>query len=45
MMFVEFWDYVLDPIFLITFGLTGAFFLPMVWSIWVTWRDNTAEED
>lgn len=42
-MFTNFWDYVLNPVFLVTFGLVAAFFVPMLWSMWVTWnqKDNS----
>ncbi len=36
----DFFSYVLSPAFLIMFGLTAATFIPVLWSIWVTWRDN-----
>jgi hypothetical protein len=39
-MFVDFWDLVLNPIFLITFGLVLAAFLPLVLSIWATYMGN-----
>lgn len=40
MIFAEFWDIVLNPTFLITFGLVMAAFLPVALSVWVTWDDN-----
>jgi hypothetical protein len=40
MIFNDFLDIVLSPIFLITFGLVMAAFLPLLYSVWVTWRDN-----
>jgi hypothetical protein len=36
----DFFSYVLSPAFLIMAGLTFATFVPVLWSIWVTWRDN-----
>lgn len=39
-MFVDFWDLMLSPTFLITFGLVLAGFLPMLWSIWETYVNN-----
>ena len=36
----DFFSYVLSPGFLIMFGLVAATFVPVLWSIWVTWRDN-----
>lgn len=43
-MFSEFWDIVLSPIFLITFGLVAAAFLPLLLSVWVTWQENNENE-
>ncbi|MEM9953274.1 MAG: hypothetical protein AAF846_16835 [Chloroflexota bacterium] len=37
--------YVISPIFLITFGLVGGFFLPVAYSVWVTWEDNKHKAD
>jgi hypothetical protein len=34
------WEYVLDPLFLITAGLVLAAFAPLIWSIWETWQAN-----
>lgn len=45
MMFVNFWDYVLSPPFLITFGLVALFFAPLGYSVWVTWRDNQQADE
>lgn len=39
-MFVNFWDYVLNPVFLFTFGLVLLFFAPLAWSVWITWQEN-----
>ncbi len=35
---INFWDYYLDPVFLITAGLVLAFFLPLLLSLWLTWQ-------
>jgi hypothetical protein len=40
---VSFWDYFLDPVFLVTAGLVLAFFLPMLLSIWLTWEASDDE--
>lgn len=44
MMFRDFLDIALHPVFLITFGLVMAAFLPLALSVWVTWDEN-AEAD
>lgn len=36
----DFWDIVLNPVFLIMFGLTAGTFLPLLWSVFVTWIEN-----
>lgn len=50
-MIQQFWDTMLDPVFGITFGLVLAGFLPLLLSVWLTWRNDgeivdeeTAEE-
>lgn len=45
MMFQNFWDMVLDPVFLVMFGLVLAAFIPLLLSVWVTWVDNDSEEE
>lgn len=35
--FFNFWEYVLNPVFLITIGLVLAAFLPLLWSVAETW--------
>ncbi|MCU0511913.1 MAG: hypothetical protein MUE40_05005 [Anaerolineae bacterium] len=40
----NFWEYVLSPGFLIPFGLVLAGFLPVAYSVFVTWQDNGAKE-
>ncbi len=45
MMFKGFWDMVLDPVFLVMFGLVMAGFLPLLLSVWTTWIENDGEED
>lgn len=40
MLFRDFFEIVLSPVFLIMIGLVGAFFLPMLASIYVTWMEN-----
>lgn len=35
-----FWNTVLDPFFLITFGLVALAFAPLLISIWLTWEEN-----
>lgn len=44
-MFTEFWDIVLSPVFLVTFGLVLAPFLPVLWSVWTTWLNDGEIED
>lgn len=41
----EFWEYVLNPTFLVTFGLVLGAFLPLVLSIWITWTENGEKLD
>lgn len=36
----NFWDTVLNPVFLITFGLVMAAFVPLLLSVWSTWLAN-----
>jgi len=38
--FINFWEYVLDPVFLITTGLVLLAFAPLLWSVWVTWTST-----
>lgn len=45
MMFTNPWDYALSPAFLITFGLVLAFFLPLLYSVWVTWQENEGNDE
>lgn len=45
MPYQNFLDYALSPVFLIMFGLTLATFLPLLYSVWVTWRDNSGDPD
>ena len=40
MIFAEFWDIVLSPVFLFTFALVLAPFLPVLWSVWTTWQNE-----
>lgn len=40
MMFMDFWEMVLNPVFLIMFGLVGAFFVPVGLSVLVTFLEN-----
>ena len=37
---MEFLEIVLNPVFLVTFGLVGAFFAPLGFSVLVTWLEN-----
>lgn len=37
-------DYVLSPVFLLTFGLTLGTFVPLLWSLWITWQENKHKE-
>jgi hypothetical protein len=43
-MFLDTWEILTNPVFLIMFGLSAAPFLPLLYSVWVTWRDNTERE-
>jgi len=45
MLFSNFFDYILSPTFFIPFGLVALGFLPVAYSVWATWRDNTGEEE
>lgn len=47
MVFANFWDIVLNPVFLIMFGLVLLPFLPLAASIWVTWEEgaNKGEDE
>jgi hypothetical protein len=38
--FIEWSEYLLDPVFLITTGLVVLTFAPLLWSVWVTWQEN-----
>lgn len=40
MMFGDLGDIILNPTFLIMFGLVLAAFLPLLLSIWTTWVEN-----
>ncbi len=39
-MFSNFWDIVLNPVFGVTFGLVALAFMPLLWSVWDTWRND-----
>jgi len=39
-MFYNFWDYVLNPVVLVTLGLLLLPFAVLGYSLWVTWQDN-----
>lgn len=41
--FLDFWSYFLNIRFLIAFGLVGAFFLPLLLSLAVTWFSEDEE--
>lgn len=43
--FVSFWDYVLNPVFLVTMGLVLAAFLPLLLSVWLTWQGEPEETE
>jgi hypothetical protein len=45
MIFNEFWDIVLNPAFAVTFGLVLAGFLPLLYSVWMTWTENSEDPD
>lgn len=34
----DLWEYVLNPVFLLTTGVVLAGFVPMLYSIWRTWE-------
>jgi len=36
----EFWNTILDPVFGIMFGLVLLAFVPLLYSIWYTWRNG-----
>jgi hypothetical protein len=38
--FNGFWEIVLNPLFLITFGLAAAPFAFLLYSVWGTWEEN-----
>lgn len=40
----DFWEVMLDPVFLIMFGLSAIGFLPLLYSVWRTWEDNKGLE-
>jgi len=42
-MITDFWEIVLNPIFLVMFGLTAGTFAPIAWSVWVTWQENNED--
>jgi len=44
-MFGSFLDIVLNPVFGIMFGLVLFPFLPLLWSIWDTWRNDGEIKD
>lgn len=39
------WNTLLDPVFLITFGLVLAAFLPVTWHIWNTWVNADKQQE
>jgi len=41
----EFWDVVLDPVFLTMFGLVMLPIGILGYSVLITWLDNTGEEE
>lgn len=41
---MDFWEYILNPGFIIMFGLSASMFLPLLWSVWRTWQDNEHKE-
>ncbi|MEZ4835570.1 MAG: hypothetical protein R2873_26865 [Caldilineaceae bacterium] len=41
----DFWDLMLNPAFLITFGLVLAGFLPMLLSVWSTFVTNDDQDE
>ncbi len=45
MMYTEFWDIVLNPIFVIMFGLVMLPFVPLLISVYVTWKENGEQMD
>jgi hypothetical protein len=45
MMYTEFWDIVLNPVFVIMFGLVMAPFVPLLLSIYTTWKENGENMD
>jgi hypothetical protein len=45
MMFTEFWDMILNPVFVIMFGLVMAAFVPLLISVYVTWKENGENMD
>lgn len=40
----NYWDYVLSPGFLIPFALVLGGFVPLLYSIYVTWQENKHKE-
>jgi hypothetical protein len=40
MPYIDFWEIVLDPLFLMTVGLVALPFLVTFYSMWVTWEEN-----
>jgi hypothetical protein len=45
MMFNEFWDIILNPVFVIMFGLVMAAFVPLLISVYTTWKENGDQMD
>lgn len=39
-MYAEFWDIVLNPIFLVTVGIIALPFLALLWSVYDTWIND-----
>ncbi|MGF1507657.1 MAG: hypothetical protein ACFB51_21395 [Anaerolineae bacterium] len=37
---LEFWDVMLNPVFLVMFGLVLLPFAALAYSVWVTWEEN-----
>jgi hypothetical protein len=44
-MFTEFWDMILNPVFVIMFGLVLLPFVPLLLSVYTTWKENGEQED
>lgn len=43
--FIDFWEYVLSPVFLIPMGLVVLAFLPLLLSVWSTWQTQSVIKD